>query len=488
MDSILYDTGECVRWEVDLPLARDTIDSITSGRFQIAATVSMRTIFVPGKRCWTYFCVIVLFNAVSLYFGWTLFENLTHTGNRRRLSSRLRQDVSQDTRSYLPNIRATFSPNQAITSFHRDVSLLSSNDDLGDNQKMELFLRIQRPPEAGREHLNVTVDRETKTPRKAKRRRKTIRTTFKNQQLSAGAATTIRTTTAKVLQQKIHENNLLSWKQTIFLNRQGNSAFSVGSSSDIKIMNKNPKKEDGKKSYASSRALEFFNTRMDAKELRAFTDILYRFVELVTAHNLTYFLYSGTLLGSYRHHGIIPWDDDMDVIMNISDKPIIRRVLSSRLPNYLLNDKQGKRWKFFSTLSRPIPGISWSWPYLDISFFRENQTHIWDSDPAFRASYTFPKEDVFPLYNRPFMDSMLPAPRDTGRFLGGRYSMSECKSNTYDHRMERFVSMFMRKSIPCEALRDIYPMVSHNPMPGGTTNETLIFKGNIVRWFIRQPT
>jgi len=452
----------------------------------------MRTIFIPGKRCWTYFCVIVLFNAVSLYFGWTLFENLTHTGNRRRLSSRLRQDVSQNTRSYLPNIRATFPPSHpAITPFHGDMTPLSSSDDLGDKQNIERFLRIQRPFGAGRGHFNTTADRGSRgKTRVIKKRRKALRSTLKNQQSSENGAT-ISTSTAtmgKGLPEKIHKNNLLSWKQTIFLNKQGNSAFSVGSSSDIKTMSKNPKKLDDKKSYASSRTLEFFNTRMDAKELRAFTDILYRFVELVTAHNLTYFLYSGTLLGSYRHHGIIPWDDDMDVMMNISDKPILRRVLSSRLPNYLLSDKQGKRWKFFSTLSRPIPGISWSWPYLDISFFRENETHIWDSDPAFRSAYTFPKEDVFPLTNRPFMDSMLPAPRNTSRFLGGRYSMNECKSNTYDHRMERFVSMFMRKSIPCEALRDIYPWVDRSPLPGGAVNETLIFKGNIVRWFIEQPT
>lgn len=464
----------------------------------------MRTIFIPGKRCWTCFCVIVLFNAVSLYFGWTLFENLTHAGNRRRLNSRPRQDVSQDTRSYLPNIWATFPPNHIITLSDGDVTPLSSGDDLGDRQKMEIFLRIQRPPEANRDRFNAGVERRDAWVKmkaessNAKRRRKNLRGTLKNRQqflddavttTKSTVITTTTTTTVKSSQEKMHEHNLLSWKQTIFFSGEGNGALSAGrSNSDVKMMDKNSQKDNGKKRYASSQTLEFFNTRMDDKELRAFTDILYRFVELVTAHNLTYFLYSGTLLGSYRHHGIIPWDDDMDVMMNITEKPIIKRVLSSLMPNYLLNDKQGKRWKFYSTLSRPIPGISWSWPYLDISFFRENATHIWDSDPAFRASYTYPKKYVFPLLNRPFMDSMLPAPKDTARFLGERYSMSECKSNTYDHRMERFVSMFMRKSIPCEALRDIYPMVSHNPLPGGATNETMIFKGNILRWFIRQPS
>lgn len=48
-------------------------------------------------------------------------------------------------------------------------------------------------------------------------------------------------------------------------------------------------------------------------------DLLVKFDEVCQKHNLTYFLYAGTLIGAVRHNGFIPWDDDIDVCMLRSD-------------------------------------------------------------------------------------------------------------------------------------------------------------------------
>lgn len=45
------------------------------------------------------------------------------------------------------------------------------------------------------------------------------------------------------------------------------------------------------------------------------TDILKVFASFCEKKGLTYFLAYGTLIGSVRHQGYIPWDDDIDVIM-----------------------------------------------------------------------------------------------------------------------------------------------------------------------------
>lgn len=44
-------------------------------------------------------------------------------------------------------------------------------------------------------------------------------------------------------------------------------------------------------------------------------DLLNLLDQICKKHNLTYYADSGTLLGAVRHHGFIPWDDDMDFVM-----------------------------------------------------------------------------------------------------------------------------------------------------------------------------
>ena len=44
-------------------------------------------------------------------------------------------------------------------------------------------------------------------------------------------------------------------------------------------------------------------------------DLIQNFDEICRRHSLKWFAANGTLLGAVRHHGFVPWDDDVDIAM-----------------------------------------------------------------------------------------------------------------------------------------------------------------------------
>jgi len=60
-----------------------------------------------------------------------------------------------------------------------------------------------------------------------------------------------------------------------------------------------------------------FAEAFSAKDASLMDAALREFTLTLEKANITYFMIGGTLLGSYRHHARIPWDDDIDVAVKL---------------------------------------------------------------------------------------------------------------------------------------------------------------------------
>lgn len=214
--------------------------------------------------------------------------------------------------------------------------------------------------------------------------------------------------------------------------------------------------------YMKGDNADLFESPFTQDDLRSLNLTLGAVLKALNGLNITYFMISGTLLGSYRHHGRIPWDDDVDLMVNSSDKKLIWKTLTALKPDYGLYqhsrfDSQ-YHWKVYPRLhGRMVPFRSFRWPYIDLLFFRENATHIWNESPWFDDERWL-KSAVFPLQWRPFDAFQIPAPCDVESVLRQNFDINVCVSRTMSHRYNLHLP-WHSMAVQCSNLAVRYPMV-----------------------------
>lgn len=73
-------------------------------------------------------------------------------------------------------------------------------------------------------------------------------------------------------------------------------------------------------------------------------EIFRYFVQLCEKHQITYYMFGGSLLGTVRHQGFIPWDDDIDVAMFRKDFEILEKILEEeKSEQYYLVSTQNEK-------------------------------------------------------------------------------------------------------------------------------------------------
>ncbi|KAK7100954.1 hypothetical protein V1264_023814 [Littorina saxatilis] len=202
------------------------------------------------------------------------------------------------------------------------------------------------------------------------------------------------------------------------------------------------------------------------------------------AANIPYFLYGGTLIGSWRHHGMVPWDDDVDLSVDVTRLEDVRHALIALVPlGYGFKQRASVSWKFYpEKATRFLP--FYKWPFVDIFFYEQNATHVWDRERKMFPDYVFPIDWILPTKPRPFNGMTLQAPRETKKVLDLNYNISQCAIGRHSHQREMSKDKREVKTVPCDALRSVYAFVQHVQVGKTACNETLVMNGVGVSWVL----
>lgn len=202
--------------------------------------------------------------------------------------------------------------------------------------------------------------------------------------------------------------------------------------------------------------------------------------------NMTWVLLAGSQLGAYLHGGPIPWDDDVDIMIDHDKKEEFLQAMS----HFQIGGKDFSAVQQFNAVKLWVDGDNtypttrhnWSWPFIDIfSMQRGRHTDAKTGEVLKEAiiegkrrlgskpnttkhislkhvmgKKSFPIDEFFPLEYHFFGGLVLPTP--SHRTLTRHYSPEKCVIGQYNHRMElntQFYNIF--QELDCCLLSKYFP-------------------------------
>lgn len=215
-----------------------------------------------------------------------------------------------------------------------------------------------------------------------------------------------------------------------------------------------------------SDGLHLFKTTGLFEERELALDHLRDIDDILFAEGVDYCVMFGTLLGLLRHDDLIPWDDDLDIIIFDIDQfeKKCRHQLEDR--GYVVYDdmrtlagtQRRCGYRIYAKQGLRIPGQTWKFPWLG----------VWAPDIK-NSTMTLPPEkfsysvrDFFPLERKAFLDFTVSVPRLSEEIVKQYYGsdcMEICMLHNLDHRQYKPTGFPTTKYL----LEDVLAYLKENP-------------------------
>ena len=181
------------------------------------------------------------------------------------------------------------------------------------------------------------------------------------------------------------------------------------------------------RSVTSSSDSDYKRALMPASIKHALLELFRDVVQVLTENNIRYWITGGTLLGAVRHGDFIPWDDDIDICVDVRDE---ERLLKAFQFPYSLEYNPLFGYKTYSTRQSSVDLLHLTCYGIFVDFFLMRATECVYQQLYSEARALWPSEywtasELFPFRSYNFANLQVLGPANPLPYLHRMFS-SDC--------------------------------------------------------------